>query len=123
MEMQDHLADGPLLSAAIAALVLLLAYLTRLNQLLLSTPEEIKKLTPARWTKDLVVETYRRLEAQPITTSSYAKRIPPKLERRYIVTGGCGEFDFFWEPTTAWPRCPGHADITPISHQSVPTCL
>ena len=98
MKMQDHLADGPLLSAAIAVFVLLLAYLARLNQLLLGIPDEIKKLTPTRWTKDLVVETYRRLEAQPITTSSYAKRIPPKLERRYIVTGGCGEFTLFWVP-------------------------
>ena len=113
MEMLDHLADGPWLSTAIAALVLLLAYLARLNQLLLGVPDEIKKLTPTRWTKDLVVETYRRLEAQPITTSSYAKRIPPRLERRYIVTGGSGEFT-----SVSVPRhglCDGNMPISPRS--------
>jgi hypothetical protein len=89
--MWDYVADKPFVPGAIALIVLLVAYLVRLNQLLLSTPDEIRKLAPARWTKELLVETYRRLEAHPITARSYAARIPPKLERRYIVTGGSGE--------------------------------
>ncbi|KAK4234519.1 3beta-hydroxysteroid-dehydrogenase/decarboxylase [Achaetomium macrosporum] len=84
--MLDHLSGWPLLLAALLAV----AYLVRLNQLLLRTPDEIAQLTPTRWTTTLLLDTYRRLEAHPITTSSYAKRISPKLERRYIVTGGCG---------------------------------
>jgi hypothetical protein len=72
--------------------VFLAAYLVRLNHLLLRTPDEIKELAPTRWTKDLLAETYKKLESCPVTTTSYGKRIPPKLERRYIVTGGSGEF-------------------------------
>lgn len=89
--------------AALAAAVVLVAvavavaaYLVRLNQLLRGTPDEVARLTPTRWTEDLLRETYRRLEADPITTSSYARRIPPKLERRYIITGGSGEFARPW---------------------------
>jgi hypothetical protein len=81
-----------LLPAAIAVILLLVAYLVRLNQLLSSTPPEIKQLKSTTWTRDLLLSTYRRLEAKPITTRSYAARIPPKLERRYIVTGGSGEY-------------------------------
>lgn len=113
--MLDHLTNAPFLSAATAALVLLLVYLVRLNQLLLGTPDEIKRLTPTSWTKDLLRETYRRLEADPITTSSYAKRIPPELGRRYIVTGGSGESTLLG--TTTWHHTgrptPAHPDIIP----------
>lgn len=92
--MSDHLTltNSPFLSTAIVAVVVLAAYLVRLNHLLLRTPDEIKELAPTRWTNDLLTETYKKLESRPITTTSYAKRIPPKLERRYIVTGGSGEF-------------------------------
>lgn len=110
--MLDHLTDVPLLTAATVASVLVLLYLVRLNQLLLGTPDEIKRLTPTRWTKDLLRETYRRLEADPITTSSYAKRIPPKLERRYIVTGGSGESTSLGDHNMALYR-PVHADYHP----------
>ena len=92
--MLDHLTltDNPILSTGIVVVVLLAAYLVRLNHLLLRTPDEIKEVAPMRWTKDLLTETYKRLEPRPITTGSYRRRIPPKLERRYIVTGGSGEF-------------------------------
>ncbi|KAK3311091.1 uncharacterized protein B0T15DRAFT_60939 [Chaetomium strumarium] len=82
------LSGWPLLLAGLLG-ALTAAYLVRLNQLLLRTPDEIAKLAPTtRWTTSLLRETYRRLEGRPITTSSYATRIPPRLERRYIVTGG-----------------------------------
>ncbi|KAM7213521.1 hypothetical protein V8F06_011076 [Rhypophila decipiens] len=72
--------------------VLLLIYLFRLNQVIKSTPEEVRRLSPStsRWTKKLLQETYERLEKDSITTTSYARSIPPKLERRYVVTGGSG---------------------------------
>ncbi|GAB1311465.1 hypothetical protein MFIFM68171_01675 [Madurella fahalii] len=91
--MLDHPPDWPFSSAATATVLLVLvlvAYLARLNQLLLSTPDEIRRLNPGGWTKDLLLATYQRLESNPTTTSTYAQRIPPKLERRYIVTGGSG---------------------------------
>lgn len=89
----------PLTSPAIGIVILLLliiaiaAYLARLNQLLCSTPDEIRRLRPAGWTRDTLLAMYRRLESDPITTRSYADRIPPKLERRYIITGGSGAPD------------------------------
>ncbi len=90
--MLEPLTDRPpVLAVVTIAVLLLLAYLVRLNQLLLGTPPEIEQLVQKPWTADLLVETYKRLEANPITTESYAKLIPPKLERRYIVTGGSGK--------------------------------
>ncbi|KAK3298798.1 uncharacterized protein B0H64DRAFT_386230 [Chaetomium fimeti] len=90
--MLDHLGERPGVGAAAAVtlVILLIAYLARLNQLLLRTPDEIKKLASTRWKRELLRETYRRLEQHPIETQDYVSRIPPKLERRYIVTGGSG---------------------------------
>ncbi|KAK0718964.1 hypothetical protein B0T21DRAFT_295389 [Apiosordaria backusii] len=75
-----------------AALLLLLTYtyLVRLNIILQSTPEAIQKVSPKRWTKEELRQTYQRLEKNPITLKDYADRIPPKLDRRYIITGGSG---------------------------------
>jgi hypothetical protein len=76
----------------IACLVIALPviYLFQLNRLLSGTPEEVRKLSPTRWTKELLLETYARLSENPITIANYADQLPPKLERRYIVTGGSG---------------------------------
>ncbi|KAK4170459.1 hypothetical protein QBC43DRAFT_348935 [Cladorrhinum sp. PSN259] len=81
-----------LLGAAPILLLAVGAYLIRLNQLLLGTPDEIKKISPSssRWTEQMLLETYKKLQKDPITTKSYATQIPPKLNRRYIVTGGSG---------------------------------
>jgi hypothetical protein len=89
--MLDYTTARPDFAVAVAFVVLLVAYLVRLNQLLLRTPDQIKNLASARWEKGLLRDTYRRLEKQPVETRHYANRIPPKLERRYIVTGGSGE--------------------------------
>ncbi|KAK2073420.1 hypothetical protein P8C59_007705 [Phyllachora maydis] len=82
------LAAVPLL--ALLLLLLLLAYLVRLNGLMSGTPDEVRQLSPTRWTPEQLRETYRRLEANPITPATYRTKIPAKLERRYIVTGGSG---------------------------------
>ena len=77
-------------ASTIALVSAILLYLVNLNRLLGSTPEEVKKLVGHRWTQEQVKETYERLLRQPITTASYASRIPPKLHRRYLITGGSG---------------------------------
>ena len=79
------------LFALILGIVTLVTYLIRLNYLLSCTPKDVLNLTPNRWTKEILLESYRKLQDSPITTSSYANQIPPKLGRRYIVTGGSGE--------------------------------
>lgn len=83
------------LGAGAAAIVfgllgLALLYLINLNRLLSSTPDDFKKLVPERWTREAIEATAARLSREPITTSSYASQLPPKLNRRYIITGGCG---------------------------------
>ncbi|KAI8962380.1 NAD(P)-binding protein [Daldinia sp. FL1419] len=67
-----------------AALIL---YLFRVNQLLSQTPDEARKLSSSRWTKNQLKETYRELQENPI---DYVDELPPKLDRRYVVTGGSG---------------------------------
>ena len=85
-------SERPILTLIVSILFLMCLYLFRLNQLISKTPEHVRRLSPStsRWTKELLLETYQTLEATPITTKSYAHRIPTKLERRYIVTGGSG---------------------------------
>lgn len=72
--------------------VLVLIYLLRLNQVISATPEEVGRLSPqtSRWTQELLQATYQRLEQNPITTKSYVRDIPTKLNRRYVITGGSG---------------------------------
>ncbi|VUC23608.1 unnamed protein product [Clonostachys rosea] len=66
--------------------VLSIAYLVRLNVLLKGTPIEGRKLlTP--WTEELRRKAYRELENNPV---DWTADLPPKLDRRYIVTGGNG---------------------------------
>ncbi|CAJ2509187.1 Uu.00g142130.m01.CDS01 [Anthostomella pinea] len=65
----------------------LLAHLIHVNQLLSRTPDEVRKLSGPRWTPEQLKETYKRIKERPI---DYTDKLPPKLERRYIVTGGSG---------------------------------
>jgi hypothetical protein len=76
-----------------AFIVALALYLFRLNQLLKGTPEEVRKLSGSRWTAEQLRKTYDRLSAHPV---DYIDQLPPKLERRYIVTGGSGEYQVAW---------------------------
>ncbi|KAH6657986.1 hypothetical protein BKA67DRAFT_203655 [Truncatella angustata] len=66
---------------------LAILYLVHINQLLKDTPEEIRKLAGSRWTEEQLKSTYERLEKDPI---DYVEQLPPRLDRRYIVTGGNG---------------------------------
>ncbi|TRX96053.1 hypothetical protein FHL15_003195 [Xylaria flabelliformis] len=73
--------------ALAAATLATLAYLVRVNRLLSGTPEEVTRLAGPRWTPDLLKKTYERLEKHPI---DYTNKLPPKLDRRYVITGGSG---------------------------------
>lgn len=70
------------------AAFIVIAYLIRVNQQLSGTPEEVRRLHEAPWTPDKLRKTYERLEKHPI---DYTAKLPPKLDRRYVVTGGSGE--------------------------------
>lgn len=70
---------------------LTLLYLIHINRLLTGTPDEVKAFSPRRWTAAEIAETYDRLKQRPIDLNSNASKLPPKLDRRYIVTGGSGK--------------------------------
>ncbi|KAK7757438.1 hypothetical protein SLS62_000453 [Diatrype stigma] len=59
----------------------------RIDQLLRHTPDEVKKLSASRWTAKKLKEAYEALKENPI---DYKDKLPPKLNRRYVVTGGSG---------------------------------
>lgn len=90
--MANSVQTYPALLAAATCILLGLAlvYLINLNRLLSITPDEVKKLVGDRWTDEQIKKTYEHLHHSPITTASYASQLPPKLNRRYIVTGGSG---------------------------------
>ncbi|KUI63091.1 Short-chain dehydrogenase/reductase family 42E member 1 [Cytospora mali] len=77
---------NPVVAAAIAVLLLSL-YLYKLNKAMTSTPEDVHAWRPRAWTDEEIRETYERVCNEPI---DFAKHLPPKLERRYIVVGGSG---------------------------------
>jgi len=93
MSIFDVPAAQLVLVAFAAAAVFIVLYLWRINTILSRTPAEALKLSGPRWTPELLRETYARLERDP--PDLYAKdKLPPKLDRRYVVTGGSGEFFF-----------------------------
>ncbi|KXJ90269.1 hypothetical protein Micbo1qcDRAFT_164804 [Microdochium bolleyi] len=75
----------PLAALALASVL----YLWRNNTLLLRTPDAARKLAGPRWTPELLRDTCARLERAPLDLCDPGK-LPPRLERRYIVTGGSG---------------------------------
>ena len=72
-------------SWTVAALILL--YLARLNYVLNGVPNTVRKLSGSRWTTEELRKISTELSENPI---DYKEHIPPKLDRRYIVTGGSG---------------------------------
>jgi hypothetical protein len=90
-KLDDGLTSQLVTAAVWCGLVLVVIYLYQINRLLSGAPEDVQRLSPKRWTEEMLLEAYNRLEATPITTDTYVKDLPPKLERRYIVTGGSGQ--------------------------------
>ncbi|KAI0126453.1 hypothetical protein BJ170DRAFT_628799 [Xylariales sp. AK1849] len=62
-------------------------YLAYLNHLLKGIPSEVRKLSGQHWETEQLRRTYDELDKQPI---DYGAHLPPRLDRRYIVTGGNG---------------------------------
>jgi len=87
---KDHLTQHPRAAGVVFCIVWLFAYLWNLNRLLRGVPEPIDKLKQKTWSKEQVKEQYRTLEKQPKDVASYTDQLPPKLDRRYVVTGGSG---------------------------------
>lgn len=63
------------------------AWACKLNSALKQTPPEVLKTSPNRWTDQEIKDTYQRINTKPIDWSHH---LPPKLDRRYVITGGCG---------------------------------
>lgn len=85
-----HYANTTASVAITSALLLVVLYLINLNRLMTKVPQEIARLIPKRWTRQQIKDTYKGLCRNPISTASYTTQLPPKLNRRYIVTGGSG---------------------------------
>ncbi|KAI2619242.1 NAD(P)-binding protein [Hypoxylon sp. NC1633] len=75
------------LSSIAALLALGVAWVWKLNSAMKQTPPEVLAVSPHRWTDQEIRDTYQRIKANPI---NWAKHLPPKPDRRYIVTGGSG---------------------------------
>ncbi|KAF2103492.1 NAD(P)-binding protein [Rhizodiscina lignyota] len=69
------------------AFVLLILYLWHVNNALSAIPDDVARLAGKPFTEEFARETYKRIESDPI---DFAKHLPPKTGRRYIVTGGTG---------------------------------
>lgn len=80
------MAFNPFVVAAVAVLLLSL-YLYKLHKVMISVPEEARALRPHPWTEKEIQETYDRVCREPI---DFTKRLPPRLERKYIIVGGSG---------------------------------
>lgn len=74
-------------TVATAVVALLSLYLYRLNRAMENIPEEAWAWRGRPWTESEIRETYERMSSQPI---DFAKVLPPKLDRRYVVCGGSG---------------------------------
>ncbi|PKS05526.1 hypothetical protein jhhlp_008201 [Lomentospora prolificans] len=71
----------------IAISIFLVAYLVRLNSLLKGVPQRVQELRDPGWTTEQLTKSYRELEDRSF---DYSTHVPPRLNRRYIVTGGNG---------------------------------
>ena len=72
--------------------IIAILYLCHVNYILKQTPDEVRRLSSKRWTPALLSETYEKLEECPV---DLYKDLPPRLDRRYIVTGGNGMLQLY----------------------------
>ncbi|KAL8383444.1 hypothetical protein RB595_010577 [Gaeumannomyces hyphopodioides] len=73
-----------------APVSLALLYLVVLNWAMCRTPAQMRRVAQRPWTKKRLNTQYVRLRRKPITIASTAAQLAPKLDRRYVVTGGSG---------------------------------
>ncbi|KAI5921708.1 hypothetical protein F4810DRAFT_330546 [Camillea tinctor] len=76
-----------LLSVVTALFATGFIWIWKLNSALKATPREVLAVSPQRWTEDEIKKTYKRIRSSPI---DWTNQLPPKLDRRYVITGGCG---------------------------------
>lgn len=74
-------------SAAAFLFLFGIGYLWRLNKVMTQAPPEAVHASPYRWSDHEIKETYNRLKVKPV---DWTKHLPPKANRRYVVTGGSG---------------------------------
>jgi hypothetical protein len=84
----SHISANWFTTGAYIVAALAVVYLLRLNRLLNGVPTEVRMLSGPSWTTEQIMQTYRELETKPI---EYSDKLPPKLNRRYIITGGNGK--------------------------------
>jgi hypothetical protein len=65
----------------------IVVYLWLVNQAIVQVPPDVQKISPRRWTKKGMKETYERISREPI---DFTPHLPPKLDRRYVVVGSSG---------------------------------
>lgn len=73
---------------ALGFAVVLLVYLWKCDRDISTTSPELEKFAQKSWTKEQLLEAYKKAEQDPIDVRKF---LPPKLGRRYIVTGGSGK--------------------------------
>ncbi|KAI1103909.1 NAD(P)-binding protein [Jackrogersella minutella] len=83
----DVITKQMLLSTIATIFTIGIAWIWKLNSTLKQTPPEVLAVSPHRWTEQEVRDTYQRIKANPI---DWEKHLPPKLDRRYVITGGSG---------------------------------
>ncbi|CAK7226455.1 hypothetical protein SCUCBS95973_006205 [Sporothrix curviconia] len=84
------LAQRPFASGATLLAIGLFLYLALINSRMCGLPDDLAKIKQPKWTEQMLRETYARLEKSPVNVETTKAGLPPKLDRRYIVTGGCG---------------------------------
>lgn len=113
-EMFDNASPAKLWLIGLASIITLtIGYLYRINSLLKGVPDEVRKLAGSRWTEDQLRKTYHQLQINEI---DYTNKIPPKQDRRYIVTGGNGKILYIgtyrWFADSPRPRWRLHCPST-----------
>lgn len=73
--------------AAAAAIATALVWLYRINRAMQAVPKEAAEISPRRWTREQIRDAYECVKQTPL---DFAKRLPPRLDRRYVVLGGSG---------------------------------
>lgn len=68
-------------------LAAVVAYLWQCERAISTTHPEAAKLAGKRFTQEQIQEAYKNAQTDPIDVRKF---LPPKLGRRYIVTGGSG---------------------------------
>lgn len=76
-----------ILAYFLAFFLLLVLYLFHAQRAMEKVPAEVLNISPHRWLEKEIKDTYKRLQADPI---DFTGRLPPKLDRRYVVVGGSG---------------------------------